>query len=469
MLCFQVNRLLNKTLTQQVYEHIRELILNKKLKDYERLPSSRELSMTIGVSRNVTLEAYERLVAEGYLIVKPRSGTYVAPGASFQVSERKHQHVILKGEHQENKDDAVIDFRAAHPAMDHFPRKVWGKLSKEVCLEAPDQIFGYNSSLGVEELRTVLSSYLSRTRGVQCHPDQIFITSGATQGLSLITELLAHGEKYVAVEDPVTYEMRNIFSFAGAKIQPIPVDEHGIIPEYLPISNKPSFVFVVPSHQFPLGGTLPIQRRIQLIEYVRQMNCYIVEDDYDSEFTYEGPAVYSMQGLDQERVIYVGTFSKILSPALRIGYVILPIQLIEKFRELKWYSDRHSSSLEQLVLSRFISEGYLNRHVQHMKKIYRKRREALVTSLYENFHDPVILGQAAGMHLVVELSGVNFHDTLIEWIQKNGVMVYPVERYAIKKGIHINRIIMGYGSLTVKDIQEGVKRLKDALENYQQK
>lgn len=468
MLMFNVNRLHNKTLTKQVYEQIREMILKKKLKDNERLPSTRELSISIGVSRNVTLEAYEQLVAEGYLIVRPSSGTYVAPGASFQVSEGKSQHAILKGEHQAKMDEGVIDFRAGNPATDHFPRQLWGKLAKEVCLEAPDHIFGYNSPLGVEELRNVLSSYLSRTRGVQCHPDQIFITSGATQGLSLITDLLAKSENYVAVEDPVTDEMRTIFTYAGAKILPVQVDEHGIIPENLPKSNIPSFVFVIPSHQFPIGGTLPIQRRIQLIEYAREMNCYIVEDDYDSEFTYEGLAVSSMQGLDQERVIYVGTFSKILSPALRIGYVILPTQLIERFKEIKWYSDRHSPSLEQLVLSRFINDGYLDRHVRNMKKIYRKRREALVTSLYENFNSPVILGQAAGMHLVVEFAGVNFNDVLMNWIQNYGVKVYPVERYAIKKGNHINRIMMGYGSLTVDDIQEGVKRLKCAIENYQQ-
>ncbi|MEH7085481.1 PLP-dependent aminotransferase family protein [Neobacillus drentensis] len=469
MLSIQINRLHNKTLTKQVYEQIRELILKKKLKDNERLPSTRELAISIGVSRNVTLEAYEQLVAEGYLIVRSRSGTYVAPGASLQVTEGKSQHAILKGEHPAIKDEGVIDFRAGNPATDHFPRQLWGKLAKEVCLEAPDHIYGYNSSLGMKELRIVLSSYLSRTRNVQCHPDQIFITSGATQGLSLITDLLAKRENYVAVEDPVTDEMRNIFSFAGAKIQPVQVDEYGIIPEYLSKSNIPSFVFVIPSHQFPIGGTLPIQRRIQLIEYARKMNCYIVEDDYDSEFTYEGTAVNSMQGLDQERVIYVGTFSKILSPALRIGYVILPTQLIEKFKEIKWYSDRHSSSLEQLVLARFINEGYLDRHVRNMKKIYRKRRQALVTSLYENFNNPVILGQAAGMHLVVELAGVNFNDLLMNWIQNYRVKVYPVEKYAIKKGYHINRIIMGYGSLTVEDIQEGVKRLKDAIENYQQK
>lgn len=171
-----------------------------------------------------------------------------------------------------------------------------------------------------------------------------------------------------------------------------------------------------------------------------------------------------MQGLDQERVIYVGTFSKILSLALRIGYVILPTQLIERFKEIKWYSDRHTPSLEQLVLSRFISEGYLARHVRNMKKIYWKRREALVTSLYENFNAPVILGQTAGMHLDVEFAGVNFNEELMNWIQKYDVKVYPVEMYAIEKGNHINRIIMGYGRLIVEDIQEGVKRLKYAIE-----
>ena len=322
MMLFQVDRTDKKTLTQQVYEQLRNFILNGDVRTGEKLPSTRELATSIGVSRNIILEVYNQLVDEGYLLVRPKSGTFVAPNTLLNQNERPRS---IQTEDTNSKIiNDIIDFKAATPATDHFPRKVWGRLAKEVCYDAPDSIFGYTSPDGVMELREELSRYLQRTRGVISNPDQIIITSGATQALSLITDVVLKNRNYVAVEDPVTDEMRTIFSYGGAKIQPIPVDDKGIQPKYLSKENPPGFVFVLPSHQFPLGGTLSIQRRIQLIEYARECNCYIVEDDYDSEFTYEGTPIHSVQGLDPDKVIYVGTFSKILSPALRIGYVVLP-------------------------------------------------------------------------------------------------------------------------------------------------
>lgn len=458
----QINRSSDKSLTQQVYEHIRDGILTQELKAGEKLPSSRELTATIGVSRNVIVEAYEQLIAEGYLEVRPRSGTYVAQGSSLQMIKGYVKPAFPVMENYE-EPTTWIDFKAGNPAMDHFPRMKWGRFAKELCYEVPEQVFGYSNAEGTSELRNVLSHYLLRARGVHAHPSQIVITSGATQALHLVTQLLSREEPYIAVEDPVTDEMRTIFSYAGAELCPVRVDDKGILPEMLPVERTPSFVFVIPSHQFPLGGTLPIQRRIQLIEYARKMNCFIVEDDYDSEFTYEGVPVHSMQGLDPEHVIYVGTFSKILSPALRIGYVVLPPTLIENFRKLKWFTDRHTSSLEQLVLARFIEEGCFDRHVHRMKKIYRERRKKLVLCLQRYFKDVTILGQAAGMHLVVEFPNVLFTEAVLERLKKHGVVVYPVEHYALQKGFHQNQIVMGYGSLTEDSIEEGVKRLQRGL------
>ncbi|MCH1625024.1 PLP-dependent aminotransferase family protein [Fredinandcohnia quinoae] len=463
MLWFHVERKDTKSLTQQVYEQIRMYILDGDLKVNEKLPSTRELATSVGVSRNIVLEVYDQLVAEGYLVVRPKSGTYVAPGSSFKV--KSQQDTASYQQDQPGMiEQNMIDFRAAHPAMDHFPRKVWGRLAKEICYDAPDSIFGYHVAGGHPELKRVLAAYLLRTRGVKCDPNQIVITSGATQALSIITELLVDAANpYVAVEDPVTYEMRNIFSYAGASIRPIPVDHEGIQPEFLSNDEPPSFIFVIPSHQFPLGGTLTIQRRIKLIEYARQMNCYIVEDDYDSEFTYEGSPVPSLQGLDPGKVLYVGTFSKILSPALRIGYVVLPTNLIEPFQTLKWYTDRHNSSLEQLILARFIEEGNLDKHIRKMRKVYQQRRKALVDGLLATFPECTILGQAAGMHLVVELKNIIFDSHCLQRIEDQGVRVYPVEDFSLVKGKHMHQIVIGYGSLTVDEIKDGISRLKKAL------
>jgi GntR family transcriptional regulator/MocR family aminotransferase len=467
MLWFAVDRSAAAPLTVQVYEQLRSRILRQELAEGERLPSSRELAANIGVSRNVVLEAYDRLTAEGYMKGRPQTGTYVAAGSSFERHRETEQKSLAPpaAVTRTEAGTATIDFRAAHPAADYFPRTVWGRLAKEVCLDAPERVFGYNRAEGVPELRSVLARYLLQARGVRCHPDQIVITSGATQALHLITELLSRKKDgCVAVEDPVTDEMRTIFTYAGSTVLPIPVDDKGIIPEELPAEEKPDFIFVIPSHQFPLGGTLPIQRRIQLLEYARRMDCCIVEDDYDSEFTYEGAAVHSMQGLDPERVIYVGTFSKILSPALRIGYAVLPERFIPEYRRLKWFADRHTSSLEQMILARFMEEGYFERHIRRMKKIYRKRREALVRSLQQELPQAKILGQSAGMHLVVEIPGTRFTQDMLRRIHLEGVHVYAVEHYAIHKGRHEQQIVMGYGGLTAESIQEGVVRLRRALE-----
>lgn len=466
VLWFHVDRGAADPLTAQVYEQLRGRILRQELKEGARLPSSRELAAAIGVSRNVVLEAYDRLAAEGFLDNRPQRGTFVAAGSSFEgvrEAEQARPPMPVAYAHPAAMP-AAIDFRAAHPAADHFPRTVWGRLAKEVCLGAPNSLFGYSQPEGVPELRSVLARYLRQARGVRCEPEQIVITTGATQALHLVADLLGRGgAARIAVEDPVTDEMRNIFARAGASVLPVPVDDKGMLPEALSAGETPDFAFVIPSHQFPLGGTLPIQRRIQLLEYARTRDCYLVEDDYDSEFTYEGVAVHSMQGLDPDRVLYVGTFSKILSPALRIGYVVLPPHLVAPYRRLKWLSDRHNAALEQTILARFMEEGYFDRHIRRMKNIYRKRREALVAALRRELPDANILGQAAGMHLVVEFPDIRFTEPLLRRIEREGVRVYPVERYAIRKGRYERHIVMGYGSLTVEAIEEGVARLKRAL------
>lgn len=270
-----------------------------------------------------------------------------------------------------NKDDNIINFRSGIPALDLFPRKTWVKLSHTIWNDIAPSTFGYDIPEGRPELRQVLSRYLLKTRGVDCHPEQIVITSGATQALTLVSKLLLAPDDKVFIEDPITNDIQTIFETSGSFLYPIPVDEYGMKTSLLPVNKNPKFVFITPSHQFPLGGTLPIQRRIQLINYSRKTNCYLVEDDYDSEFRYEGPPVSSLQ----DRVIYIGSFSKILSPALRMGYLILPSQLIEKCRKLKWFSDLHTPSLDQLILARFIDEGYLERHITKMKKTYKKPKK----------------------------------------------------------------------------------------------
>jgi GntR family transcriptional regulator/MocR family aminotransferase len=301
---------------------------------------------------------------------------------------------------------------------------------------------------------------------VECFPDQLVITTGATQALTLIAKLLISTNDKVIIEDPITHEIQTIFQSYGASLLPIRVDENGMDTNQIPHEIKPSFTFVTPSHQFPIGGTLPIQRRIQLIEFARKVDSYIVEDDYDSEFRYEGPSISSLQGLDPNRTIYIGTFSKILSPALRLGYLILPPALIERGRTLKYFSDLHTPSLEQLTLALFIKEGHLEKHIFRMKKIYRTRRDFLKRHLYNEFGDNVkIHGDSTGLHLVAEFDGIHFTESLLSKIHDHGIKVYPVELHTINKGLYSSHIILGFGNLDEVKIAEGVTKIKRVLLN----
>jgi GntR family transcriptional regulator / MocR family aminotransferase len=363
-------------------------------------------------------------------------------------------------------EDHHIDFRSGLPALDLFPRKQWSQLAQHVYATAEPAIFGYDHPQGRLELRIALARYLQRTRGVICQPAHILILSGAAQAFSLLSRLLLSPGDEVVIEDPVTYEVQLILSSSGAQLLPVPVDERGMQTDLLPRNIRPRFIFVTPSHQFPQGGILSIQRRLQLLQFARTADCYVVEDDYDSEFRYVGSPISSLQGLSPERVIYVGTFSKILAPALRLGYIVLPPELVERSRSIKRLLDLHSPTLEQLMLAQFIESGKLERHIVRMKRVYQKRRSMLITTLKQHFSDQVeIVGDATGLHLVARFPHLKFTPEIIAALERAGVHVYPVERHAIVKGRHLNEIILGYGHLSPAQIERGIRQIKFAIDS----
>ncbi len=458
-------------LIRQLYTELRAIILRGDWEAGQKLPSTRKLAEELQISRNVAVEAYEQLYAEGYIESRQGSGYYVSAGIYLEQHAR-HIEVLSTREFPADSASQTIDFRSGVPALEHFPRTTWGKIVQRVCQEAPLSAFGYGRPEGRFELRQVISRYLYRTRGVQCKPEQIIITSGATQALTLIAKVLLTSGSRVVIEDPITQDIQTIFKTAGAVLLPVPADEYGLVTDQLPDphASSPSFVFVTPSHQFPLGGTLPIKRRLQLIRYARESGCYIVEDDYDSEFRYDSPPISSLQGLAEERVIYIGSFSKILSPGLRLGYLVLPLDLVERYQSAKWFSDLHTPTIEQLALAVFIEEGHLEKYINRVKKVYRKRRQTLCDALERAFSGTGnirILGASAGLHIVVSFADIHFSPGLLDQLENSGVRVYPVEEHAFSPGRHTDKLIIGYGNVSEQQIEEGVRRLYSVLSSVE--
>jgi GntR family transcriptional regulator/MocR family aminotransferase len=450
-------------LIRQIYNEISSQILDGDLSAGERIPSTREVSQELKVSRNVVLEAYDQLAAEGYLLSIAGAGTFVAEGSSLG-ARRPARPPQAPRPLVPSEDRQIIAFNSGRPALDLVPYKSWTKYECAARLEAPIQAFGYAPPEGSPELRETLARYLLRKRGIECRPEQIIVTSGALQGVSLLARLVLRRGAAAAIEDPCTIPVKEAFEMEGADIIPVPADGEGLRTDLLPGDASPAIVFATPSHQFPLGGCLSIQRRVALVQYAREKECLIVEDDYESEFRYDGPPVSSLQRLDPDRVAYIGTFSKIFFPALRLGYLVAPEALVEGCRAIKRSSDRYSPPASQLAMARFIEEGRLDRHIARMRKVYQNRRDTLIGALGSAFGDRVrISGGATGLHLVAAFAGVVFDAERIDALRRSGVGLSPVEEHTIRKGLHLDEVVMGYSHLSEEEIERGVARIKKTL------
>lgn len=455
-------------MVRQLYGQVRQAILAGRLAPGSRLPASRELAKTLGISRNVVLEAYDLLYAEGFLTARQGAGTFVAEGTA------------LPGGHARNRPPeplaaarvtmgydcppGIINFRAGTPNLGLFPIKLWLKMQREALLLPSAEMLAYGHPEGRRELREAICRYVVSHREVSCHPDQIVITGGTTQAIGIACQLLLAGRRDVVLEDPITRDIQLIVAGHGGIIRPVPVDNDGMQTEKLPGSLAPAFVYVTPSHQFPIGGTLPIQRRIDLLNYTDRTGAYLIEDDYDSEFRFDGPPLSSLHGLYPERVVYIGTFSKTLCPAIRIGYLVLPTALIGPGRSRKWLSDLHNEVTSQLTLASFIDRGCYLRHVGLMRKHYRERRLDLIRALTHNFADQVeVLGSAAGLHLVARFPGRVFTDSFFTATATAGARFYPVESHAIRPGRHADKLLIGYGNLDRQAIGAGIAILAEVL------
>ncbi|AIQ74217.1 PLP-dependent aminotransferase family protein [Paenibacillus odorifer] len=470
-------------LSRQIYEQVRNAIHSGALSGGDSLPPSRTLANQLEVSRSVILQSYELLQAEGYLEMRKGAGTYIA---GLPVEEKDPQdsdnpyNFITKGPDfltlnpssiiENDLNTVLCNFRHGVPAWDAFPMDQWQKALMNACRRASPDTLGYGPVEGSLGLRQEIARLLRSTRSMPVVPEQIVITSGATQALDILSRIFVSKGDHVVVEDPSHNVVREIFSFAGAVVTPIRVDLEGISVDELQAScdhikegphKKPKLAYVTPSHQFPFGVTLSMKRRVQLLEWAKANQAFIIEDDYDSEYRYEGPKLSSLAGLDVDgRVIYVGSFSKVLFPSLRIGYVVLPPTLIQPFLAVKWITDRMSSALDQEALAEFIQNGHYARHVTQMGKLYAARRACLVKSLDAEFGSRVrYYGEEAGLHLLIELeSGADEH-RIAELALRYGVRVYPASSYFVGSKPQGPVFLLGYSNLTENQIKMGVNRL----------
>lgn len=468
----------------QLYRALRRSILDRDLPPGARLPASRALAGDLGLSRNVVLLAYEQLLAEGYVHGRVGSGTFVAPslpdlspataalsrppaGAQPRLSGFGRQAVELWRPYA--RDLAAprprYDFRYGVVAIDSRALAQWRRLAAR---QAARPVPGYGSPQGLAALREAIADYARRQRGCVCAPERIVVVNGSQQALDLIARLLVAPGDRVLVEEPGYRGARHAWLAAGAELVPAAVDGEGMALESAgPAAHGARLAYVTPSHQFPTGAVLSLPRRLALLDWARVNDAFVVEDDYDSEFRYQGRPVEAVQGLDRDgRTVYVGTFSKVLFPALRLGYLILPDALVEPFAAAKWLADRHAPLLEQGVLAAFIAEGHFERHLRRMRTLYGARREALLAALDARFGQSVeVAGTRAGIHLLAWLRDLPRARlaALARAALAQDVGVYPVNPLYLDPPPRAG-LLLGYAALEPEAIREGVERLAGAVE-----
>ena len=470
-------------LHQQLYEELRRAILSGRLLPRQRIPSTRSLAKSLGISRTTVTSCYEQLLSEGYLETIVGSGTYVCaqlpddllhstPVESVQKTVLPIQLSKYAARLADmdtslmSEPDLQISFRYGRPAFDHFPMQTWRKLLSRHCRENSTWLDYATDALGYKPLREAIARYLSRSRAVQCEPEQVIITNGTQQALYLIMRLSIELGDAIALEDPGYLSARRIFLSQGAKLLPIRVDESGLVVKDLAkyANESIKLVYVTPSHQFPTGAILSLPRRLELLAWAQQNSAMIIEDDYDSEYRYGDRPIPALQGLAQtDLVLYIGTFSKVLFPSLRIGYLVLPPSLISLFARAKWLSDRSLPSLEQQVLTDFIEQGHLDRHIRKMRSLYDLRRQALVQGLKANFGEKAkILGEKAGLHLMVRLQTHLTDEEIIQRAARVGVGMMSAQPSYLNANC-AGEFIFGYSELRQEQIQQGISRVAQVL------
>lgn len=461
------------SLSRQIFVGVREAVLAGRLAPGETLPSTRLLAGQLGVSRNTVCDAYDMLLAEGFLVSRQGAPTRVAEGLAAQGSPFGRSAcgsgLSTARAASPSYPPVVHDFQTGRPDLRVFPWELWSRLVKEAGENLPPSARGYGEAQGYAPLRREIAAWLFRSRGMQVEEADIFITAGATQALHLLAELLPRKEgNLFALESPSHPAAYAIAANRGFSPLWLPVDEQGAQIEALHHQSV-SAVYVTPSHQFPLGGILPAPRRAALIRMAEAQGFYIIEDDYDSEYRYTGAPISPLYTLDQGagRVIYIGSFSKTMFPALRLGFAIVPPALQKAWRTRRTYLDVQSPVLEQAGLALFLRTRSWDKHIRRMRRLYGQKREALLAAISRHFAGAAVpWGDAAGLHLVLQFPGHPFGQAFIRGSRQAGIRINPVSAYCPGQGEHADKLLLGYGHLNTREIEEGIAALSSFMTAY---
>jgi GntR family transcriptional regulator/MocR family aminotransferase len=454
-LLVELDRTARRPIRAQLEDGLREAVRSGRLAARARLPATRALAADLGVSRRLVVDAYAQLLAEGYLVARRGAGTYVAEAAgATSVSAAEPALRSLS-----------YDFFPGYPDLASFPRRAWLRAMREVLAVAPPRSFGYPDPRGALELRRALAEHLRRVRGVVVDPQTIVVCSGAAQGLVLLARAL--GAPHVAMEDPGLPPHRAILAAHGARLSALAVDAEGAcVGELARIEaqrGRVDGVFVTPAHQSPTGVALAPGRRAALLEWASDSGGLVIEDDYDAEYRYDRAPLASLQGLAPERVIYMGTVSKTLAPALRLGWLVPPGRWLEAVVEQKALADHGCPTLDQLALARLLESGAYDRHLRQARRRHRARRDALLAAVERHLPGSRVTGLAAGLHAIVRLPRRVDGLALMSAAHERSVGVYPLGyAYMEPKAIH-DGLVLGYASLSEAGIEEGIARLALAL------
>jgi GntR family transcriptional regulator/MocR family aminotransferase len=475
----------------QLYEWFRGAILAGQMRPGQRVPATRTLAADLKISRIPVLNAYEQLLAEGYFEARVGAGTCVArslpeeavhpgPGtarspqpppefsrqpAARRMSRRGVALTELPAQAWLNIQGA---FRVSLPALDHFPIGVWSKLMARHWRHPAAGLMAYGDAMGYQPLREAIAEYLGAFRAVRCDSSQILVTTGSQQGLQLSAQVLVDTKDRVVIEEPGYPSARQAFLAAGAELIPVPVDQEGLNMAKLPAPGqrepKARAVYITPSHQYPLGMTMSATRRMLLLNWAVRTGAWIIEDDYDSEYRFDSRPIASLQGLDTSaKVIYVGTFSKVMFPALRVGYLVVPKDLVSAFSAARDAADVFSATLYQAVLTDFIREGHFARHIRRMRMLYMERRRILTEEIRSQMAGSLeVIGGEAGMHLAALLPRGSDDVEISKRAAASGVSATPLSTCYMKPQAR-GGLILGYGGTNAQQIRIGIRKLRNCF------